>query len=295
MQKEGIDGLILAADAERYAPALYKADARFIVPPVSDSRYIEALLDICSEHDASAVIPLIDTELELLAANKGRFEERGIKLIVSEERTVCISADKYLTYGFFKDNGFATPETFLPEQYKGELEFPVFLKPRFGSASIDTFKANDQDEFNVFIKRIKEPVIQQFVRGQEYTVDVFCDFSSRPLYITPRRRIAVRGGEVSKAKVEKNEDLINIVGSIVSKLDVCGPLTVQCMYSEGEYVFTEINARFGGGSPISIRAGADSPAALYRLLAGKEAMPNIYGFKDGMVALRYDQAVYLDK
>lgn len=285
----------MAADAEKYAPALYKADAYFIVPPVSDSRYIDALLNICAEHNVCAVIPLIDTELELLAANRDRFEESGIKLLVSDERTVGISADKYLTYRFFKENGFATPETFLPEQYKGGLEFPVFLKPRFGSASIDTFKADDQDEFNVFIKRIKEPVIQQFIRGQEYTVDVFCDFSGRPLYITPRRRIAVRGGEVSKAKVEKNEDLINTVGSIVSKLDVCGPLTVQCMYSEGEYVFTEINARFGGGSPISIQAGADSPAALYRLLAGKEVMPNIYGFKDGMVALRYDQAVYLDK
>ncbi|MDI3508670.1 MAG: carbamoyl-phosphate synthase large subunit [Clostridiales bacterium] len=293
MKQENIVGRILTADVDTYAPALYKADDYFIVPPVLSEDYINTLLNICLENNVSAVIPLIDTELMILADHKSVFEQHGIKLLVSDQRTVNICADKYLTYEFFKQAGFATPETLLPGKDAMTLSFPVFLKPRFGSASIDTFKIYDQDELNVFVKRVKEPVIQEFIEGKEYTIDVFCDFVGRPIYVTPRLRLAVRGGEVSKGRVEKNTKLIKTVERMVSELNVCGPLTVQCICSEGQYVFTEINGRFAGGSPISIKAGADAPAALYRMLRGDEVTPDIYGFEDGLVALRYDQAIYL--
>ena len=73
-----------------------------------------------------------------------------------------------------------------------------------------------------------------------------------------------------------------------------GMMTIQCFLTPAdEIVFIEINARFGGGVPLSIRAGADSPRWILELLLGREPSISMDGWTDGMLMLRYDRGIFV--
>src|SRR5699024_2803795 len=82
-------------DCDVNAPAIHFADDYEIVPRIDDSNYIQTILDICEKHKIKAIISLIDPELELLANNKEKFDERHIELILSPAKTVEMAFDKY--------------------------------------------------------------------------------------------------------------------------------------------------------------------------------------------------------
>jgi carbamoyl-phosphate synthase large subunit len=82
---------------------------------------------------------------------------------------------------------------------------------------------------------------------------------------------------------------------LVDLLGGCrGMITIQCFLTpRDEIVFIEINPRFGGGVPLSIRAGADSPRWLLELLLGREPEIEMAGWRDGLFMLRYDEGIFV--
>ena len=136
-------------------------------------------------------------------------------------------------------------------------------------------------------------IIQPFVDGTEYTVDIFCDFDGNPVFITPRIRLAVRAGEVLKTKILQDGKIINNIKTLVSEFQPCGPITVQLIreFHTGEDYYIEINPRFGGGAPLSMKAGANSARALLRLLSGEKLGFISGAAQDGAVFSRFDQSV----
>ena len=138
-------------------------------------------------------------------------------------------------------------------------------------------------------------IIQEFVEGIEYTVDVFADLDGNPRCAVPRERHEVRAGEVSKSQTLRHKGIIEQSCRLVKELAGCrGPITIQCFLTpDGRIVFIEINPRFGGGVPLSIHAGADSPRWLMELLVGRR--PNIRPneWTDQLFMLRYDKGIFV--
>jgi carbamoyl-phosphate synthase large subunit len=180
------------------------------------------------------------------------------------------------------------------ELQEGNVKYPVFIKPRSGSSSINAFKANNETELNTYRSLITDPIIQEFVEGEEYTVDVFLDFSSTIITIVPRRRIATRSGEISKGKIIKDRDIIEDIEKLMSVLKPIGHITVQLMKTKNGIKYIEINPRFGGGAPMSIQSGADSCENLYRLLMGEKLEYN-ENYRDNLTFLRFDSSICLDE
>ena len=143
-----------------------------------------------------------------------------------------------------------------------------------------------------YAEQVKDYIIQPFVSGEEYTVDVFCDFEGSPIYITPRIRQAVRAGEVLRTKIVHDERIIREIKALVADYKPCGAITVQLIRDDATGIdhYIEINPRFGGGAPISIAAGADSCAALLRLLNGEKVGYEPNAAAQGAVYHRYDQS-----
>lgn len=146
-------------------------------------------------------------------------------------------------------------------------------------------------------EKIKDYIIQPFIAGKEFTIDIFCDYEGDPVYITPRERMAVRAGEVLKTKICQDEKMISEMKLLVEDYKPCGQITVQLIQDEvtGENYYIEINPRFGGGAPLSIKAGADSAKAVIEMLQGKklEHVPN--AAKDGAIYSRYDQSICINE
>ena len=177
---------------------------------------------------------------------------------------------------------------------KQNVNFPVFIKPINGSSSINTFKINNMQELLFFKEYIQESMIQELVIGEEYTVDTFLDFDGNIITIVPRRRIAVRSGEIIKGKIEKNEMIIKDIKRLLTILKPIGQITIQLIVTKEAIKYIEINPRFGGGAPMSILAGADSCENLYRLLLGEKLQYN-ENYRENVTFLRFDSSIQLNE
>ncbi|MBA7574622.1 hypothetical protein ES708_16434 [subsurface metagenome] len=292
---KGIEGKVVSVDANPLAAALYLSDKHYIVPRISDPNYIDILLDVCKKEEVKLVIPTIDTELLILSQNKEIFEKKGIKIAISDTKVIEICSDKLKTFQFFKESNIPTVGTSSYNQVDKikKLNYPLFIKPCSGSASINTFKINNRKELDFFINYINNPVIQEYAEGKEFTMDILADFNGKALNVVPRERIEVRAGEINKGRTVKDEKIIEYAKNITEKLGAIGPITIQCFKKGNEIKFTEINPRIGGGYPLSFAAGANYPELLIRMVLGEKIAPRLGDFEENLIMLRWEDAVFI--
>lgn len=295
-QKLGIKSNVLAGDCSDTAPALFFADKACKLPRISDSNYIDAIIDISNLEHVSLIVPTIDTDLLLLAENKEIIEEKtDAKVLISDAEVVKICRDKIYTQKFLEANGFGVPKMYDEKEIEdGNLVFPLFIKPKSGSSSINTYKVNNESELRIYRSLIKDPMIQDFMEGEEYTVDVFLDFNSTVITMVPRLRVATRSGEISKGKIIKDREIMDEVARLMNTLKPIGHITVQLMKTKKGIEYIEVNPRFGGGAPMSIQSGANSCENLYRLLMGQSLEYN-ENYRDDITFLRFDSSICIDE
>ena len=284
---------MLGADRSSLAPGFQAADEGFLVPTAAGPDYVQALLDICRRQHVALVIPLIDWELATIAAARESFAAAGTRAVVSDLRVVEICRDKRRTFEFLKAAGLATPEIFTYEEAVGK-PFPLFMKPRFGSSAKDVHTLPDREALEFYHPRAVESVIQEYVQGTEYTVDVYAGFDGAPRVAVPRQRLEVRGGEVSKARTVRHEGVMRDCIRLVEKMRRCaGVVTIQCFVdAAGAIKIIEMNPRFGGGVPLAIRAGANFPRWLIEEHLGRRPLIAPDGWTEDLVMLRYDAEVF---
>ena len=139
--------------AATQAPALYEADAFYLVPPMKDPGYEDRILEICMREQVNALLPLFEDELDLLAQNRKKFEEKGITAIVSDAESVAVCRDKYGFFSLLQKNGLpvlytsASLEEFDSDYAEGKIAFPVFVKPVRGCGSVGISRVDNRDGF----------------------------------------------------------------------------------------------------------------------------------------------------
>lgn len=287
--------IIHGADISETAPALAFCECTVIVPRIDDDSYIPTLLEYCKTNHIDALIPTIDTDLLILSRNKESFNSIGTTVVVSDENKIVICRDKRNTAEYFVSLGLLSPiPTDDYKKYTGT--FPAFIKPKDGSSSIFAYKVNSAKELEFFANQVPDYIIQPYIDGTEYTVDVFCDFDGNPIYITPRQRLAVRSGEVLKTKIVQDETIINEIKKLISDYKPCGAITVQLIRENitNQDYFIEINPRYGGGAPLTMKAGANSAKALLNLICGKKEKYLHFVAEDDLIFSRFDQSVCLN-
>lgn len=289
-----IDSRVIAADLIDTAPAIYFADNYYLIPRIGTKDYIKEIINICHIEDIRLIVPTIDTELLILAEYKDYIEEKtNARLLISDLEVIEICRNKINSQNFFAKKGFGVPRL-IKNINSNDFEFPVFIKPLDGSSSVNAFRVNNQRELEFFNSYIKNPIVQELINGDEYTVDVFLDFNSNIITIVPRQRLAVRSGEISKGKIVKDQEIIADVSKLMNVLKPIGHITVQCIKTAKEIIYLEINPRFGGGAPMSIKAGANSCKNLFKLLQGKALSYN-EDYQENVIFLRFDDAIMLNE
>lgn len=292
-KKMKINSRIIAADISDMAPAIYFADKYYLIPRIGKENYIESIIKICNDENIKLIVPTIDTELRILSENKNYIESNTkAKVLVSDINVIDICRNKKNTQQFFEKNNFGVPKEFGFDEEVSS--YPIFIKPLDGSSSINTYKINNKKELDFFKSYIKNPIIQEFIDGEEYTVDAFLDFEGNIISVVPRRRILTRAGEIIKGKIVKDRMIIEDVKRLLSVLKPIGQITIQCMKTVDSIKYIEINPRFGGGAPMTIMAGANSCEYIYRLLNG-EKLSYTEDYKENLLFLRFDDCICLDE
>lgn len=280
---------VVGVDASSQNAARYFVDRFFVIPRCDEEGYINELLKIALENDVKLVLPLYEREFGILCDNRSLFEEKGIKILLSDREIIEICNDKMKTQEFFEKEKILAPK--LTEQA------PAVVKPINGMGSQGVFIVNNNEELEAAkVLSYSEYIIQEKISGTEYTIDVLCDFGGNVVAAVPRVRLEVRSGEVAKSRTDRNQEVINKTVELVAKLNtygkVIGPITVQCFLTENrEIVFLEINPRVGGGVPLTFKAGINYGKYLEKFANGYIHSKGICEFEE-LAMMRYDMAVY---
>jgi carbamoyl-phosphate synthase large subunit len=296
----GLKGNVVGIDTSPRAAALHEVDASSLVPRCDRPEFVDAVLEVCEREKVSLVVPTIDPELAVYASNIDRFTASGVTVLSSSPDTVRISADKRSSVEWFERNGVPTVRSAAAADVLADASswsFPLILKPAQGSSSEGVMTVDDVDALRA-LAREPDLVVQERAPGVEYTTDVLVNRSGRSLCAVPRLRLQVRGGEVSKAVTRRHRAVQAVAADIGERLPgAFGPLTIQMFADDatGRISVIEINPRFGGGFPLSDRAGAHFPRWILEELRGLPSTATSDGWQDGLLMLRYDDAVYVDE
>ncbi len=289
---------VIATDMQLSAPALQVADVKLQVPAVYAPDYVNITLGICKEYEVDVLLSLNDLELPILAENKPRFEALGVKVIVSDPEVIDICFDKYKTAQWVESLGLKSPKTYVRlEDAKralanGEISFPLFMKPRWGSGSIGLETIADMAEldiyYNLLMKKIKKTIlatasvgdeyimIQEKLMGNEFGLDVMNDLEGNNVGVSVKQKLAMRAGETDKAVTRDLPEVREMGRKIGEALKHIGNLDVDIMQrANGDYCVLELNPRFGGGYPFSYEAGVNMPKAIIEWAKGNDVDPSI--------------------
>ena len=289
------EGKVYTTDMNpKMAPAAYVSDGCFEVPRCTSEDYIESLLTICRDNSIGLVVPTIDTELAILSSKKDVFVEQGIHVSVSDYDFVVVCRDKRNTGAFFEKNGIRVPKPID----KHHPTFPLFAKPYDGSLSTNLHYIKTAEELTDEIINDSKLLFMEYIdkeKYKEYTVDMYYGRDNRVKCIVPRERIKIRAGEINKGLTEKKPLTPYLLERLETIKGCVGCICIQLFLNPqtDDVVGIEVNPRFGGGYPQTYAAGGNYPEYLVREYFLGEEIEYFEGWKDHLLMLRYDDAVYV--
>ena len=294
---------IVAADLSELAPALYVADAHYLVPRIDDPSYLDTILSICRKEKIDAVTTLIDPEIALLAQNRERFEQIGVEVLAPYAETAVLCFDKFKMSQFLAAHGIPTPDTWgdyasaMTAVAAGELAFPVFVKPRTGSGSVGARKVHDAGTLKALCQADPSLIIQRLMTG-DLDADVYIDtISHKAVSAFSKRKLETKLGGASKTVSFKDEALFAFIQQITQLLEFNGPVDMDFFFQDGVYYLSEINPRFGGAYLHAYGAGVDFVKLIKNNLNGVQNTPVFGDYEENVVMMMYDSVVItkLDK
>ena len=282
---------LIAVDNDVFAPALQIADRLDSLPLFSDSRCLESLLKICRTQAIDSIIPLTNKAIDFLNIHRKELSRGNWRLGIQESSTIEICHDKWNLSKFMEMEGFTSPKTFLLEESEPQNVFPLIAKERKGEGGKNQRIIEDQRDLDYCIDKFPNHIFQEFIRGREYSVDLFSNNAGVPHLIVPRERLSVRGGEVMTSRIDMNESIIDSVEALSRKLALTGPCNIQGILDDkGNFFFTDLNLRFGSGSVHTIAAGGNIPLMMYQEITGqKMSKPYI---QNQSLMTRYPESIF---
>lgn len=287
---------VVATETSPLAPAQYAAQIRARVPRIDDPEYVPELRRLCELHGVGAVVPLIDPDIEVLAAARERGE---LPALVPDLAMARATFDKYETHLLLERLGLPSPPTWLAGEGAEPLPHPVVVKPRWGSNSRGIHHARDAAEARFFVGYSGEPVIvQRAMGGPEFSIDCLCDLDGVCLNAIPRSMIESRGGESVKGTVLGDPELIELGRAVAEAVGARGACMVQAFRDpELGLRVTDVNVRFGGGYPSHMYGalpGRTYPELVVRLARGERIEPHVGELRAGVTFARYYWQLELD-
>lgn len=292
-------GLVHASNSV-FTYTLSQADKYVITPQIYDEGYVDFLLVYCRKENISVIISLFDIDLPILAENKKKFAENGIKVVVSDYDVTQICNDKWLTYKFLGSVGLPRIPTFIRlddvthSLKKGYITFPLILKPRWGMGSIGIYTVNNENELDVLYKKLHQEifdtylkyeskvdvdsciVIQKKIVGQEYGMEILNDLLGYHVATFVKKKLAMRSGETDIAETVSNSDFNFTANAIANGLRHIAMLDADCFkLADGRIYVLELNCRFGGQYPFTHNAGVDVPLQIVKWLNGENTDLNL--------------------
>lgn len=295
----GASANVVSADNWCVAPALFVADKYYLTPKIDNDDYMDEVFKICELEKIKAVTTCIDPEISILARNRDKFLSKGILPLCPDERTAYLCFDKFEMFKYLQEQNIATVLTYDSFQHfvegfnRGEISFPVFIKPRSGSGSVGAERVDSYEMLKEIFEAPKyDYIIQEWMNCDDCDADVYIDaISNRAVAAILKKKIETRIGGASKTIAFKDERLFAFVREICNKFKFYGPVDMDFFYRDGVYYLSEINPRFGGAYLHGFGAGVDFPKMIQNNIRGIENQDTMGNYDEGSIMLMYDEVI----
>jgi carbamoyl-phosphate synthase large subunit len=289
----GRRGRVIVTDVNPMSPAVHVADRWYHVPMATSPDYLDAIARICDAEGIGLLVPTIDDELELFGKAAEWLESRGVRVAVSPEPTSRICNDKLATSDHLRSLGIPAARTWAPADVPASPSFPLFIKPRFGRGGVSAFAVHTPKDLAFFTEYVADPVVQEYLDGPEYTIDLLCTFAHEPIAVVPRERVVVRAGVMDRGRTVRDQSLIDLALDVAGIMPFSGAVKIQCRVVDGRPIVFEINPRFSGGIPLTIAAGADFAAYLVDMALGRRVAPRIGRYRADLWMTSYETSIFV--
>lgn len=291
--KLSISSKVYCADSNpNYSAAAIYSKNSIRVKKTSDKGFIKDLKIKCQKLQVSLIIPTTDHELLILSNHEEEFKKINVNIIISKKKFIKETSNKIYTKKIFDEIKLRYPKIY---KYKSEIKYPCFAKPVAGSSSQNNYIINNNIDYKYAKNKSKDLIFMEYLDHKyytEYTIDLYYDKSGELKSLVARERIEVRAGEVTKAVTNKR--VSKKLWLNFSKIkDARGQITAQVFINNKNLkVFgIEINARFGGGYPLSQHAKANFIKYILDEYILEKTIKKNMKWKDSLTMLRYNDEI----
>jgi carbamoyl-phosphate synthase large subunit len=286
---------LLAADMDSWAAGLYLVPpaARSVIPAGQAPEFAELLLARCLELGADVVIPTVDAELRPLAAARHAYEQAGVTLMLAPARALALTLDK-LALATACAGVVRVPRTELlsEEVSPDSWTYPVILKPRTGSGSRDITAVMSADELKT-MEPNADFIVQEYLPGEEYSIDMLADTDGRIVAGVPRVRARVDSGVSVAGRTLHDQKLEDFGAAVATTVGLTYIANVQARRDHaGRPALLEVNPRAPGSLPLTVASGVDMPRMALDAMRGVPLPEHAEFCEKAMV--RYLEERFLD-
>lgn len=287
-------GRLIGTDCNPLAPALFEADAHYVVPRITQPGYIDHIMELCKKEQVKGILTLIDPEISLIAEHAADFASIGVTVLTSSPEAVECSFNKLEMYRFCKENrisavaSFASLEEAESALESGSVSFPLFVKPVCGSCSKQAQRVDDLETLRFLCRQDTSLMIQEFMEGTEIGADVYVDgISGKAVSIFTKKKILMRAGETDKSVSFTDDKLFAFLKHFAELRGYRYQIDVDLFERNGTYYISEVNPRFGGGYPHAYECGCDFTALIVNNLEGRANEESIGAYPQDVCMMKY--------
>jgi len=246
---------IIGMDSDENNFAYYQFENIILGAPFikNETETINFLKDKIKEFNIDCIYPAFDSIIYFLKKHE---KTLNIKIIAPDLNTCDICLSKKKTYNLFKDI-IQTPKIYNIDD---NLIFPLFIKPECGYGSRDSYKINNGIELQFYYNKVKDPIICEYLTGEEYTVDCFTSKKNGLLFSEARTRTKTINGMSVLTKSINIPEVNDIAKKIAEKLNLIGAWFFQLKYNkDNKLTLLEIAPRIPGAMCLYRNKGVNFP------------------------------------
>lgn len=217
-----------------------------------------------------------------------------ISMLLISRETLCLKSPKtYLSTSIVKE-----------AIAKGELSYPVIMKPRWGMASMGIYKVENDEELEFFTRKCNKDIFnsylkyessmtkdeaiiyQEIMTGEEYGLDVLNDLNGNYIKTFAKQKVTMRSGETDLGRTADPTPFEETAKAIATKSGHHGICSVDCFKKDGEIYVIEMNCRISGHYPLAYLAGFNYPQLVVDWLNGKETNSELVKFDTDLFIIK---------
>jgi carbamoyl-phosphate synthase large subunit len=282
---------LIAADMDPWASGLYLVgpEARTLIPAGLAPGFAQAVLARCVAMGVDVLIPTVDAELRPLGRARADFARAGIEILLAPDDALDATLDK-LVLAQRCAGTVRVPRTERLDQVadRASWDYPVIVKPRTGSGSRDISLIDTAEALGA-LEPTDEFLVQEYLPGEEYSVDVLADAEGHVVASVPRVRERVDSGVSVAGRTMHDAELERMGAAVAAATGLTYIANVQFRRdAAGRPALLEVNPRVPGALPLTVASGVDMPRMALDSLRGR-VLPDYAGFRDTAMVRYLDE------